>query len=1146
MFLLVEAPTNTSTESRLNLVEVDPVDGRVIREVETDIPFEFSYDLTYVGNKLYAVDNFNDVMHELAIDGQLIRTVPLGRFSFEGGYLPIDFYGTAVIGESVLGVRGNSQGLQIVRLNEATGDFEFVSPVSFTPTFADPIGQDGIPYELFTSVGVNVDGNSIELLEAFGSRRVIIDPATGNATVDENPGFTWFQASDSVGQETFQLMQSNQIDVFNDDGQYVRSLQTPDAANAYGLAVGEFRDNATSVVVSPGQIVAGVNHSAQDVSATISGTVTTFPTGQEATVYLDLNQNGSLDPGEPSTTTDVDGDYIFESVVPGDYTLRQVAPAEQVVQTNTDDVARLYTLSFIDGVSSISELDPLSGQILYSFVAPGPNTTAGMASYQGRLFLAREASLYEINPDDGETISTIQIPFGRYGGVAIVDSIAYLHDLDNGLLQRYDLNSKRMLTPFDLYQLNSQYFPQTGGLSESADGASLLITVSDQTFRIDPETGIFIEELPSVRSGRAMAGAAGQWFEPGEFNSDAPEKTISVRDNDGFLMREIPVNIPGFIDAMAAETIEPSSHRVQLFGGETKADFDFLNLSADGTITGTQFVDTNANGVLDLGEIPIEGATVFVDLNSNQLLDAGEPQTTSAADGTYTLANIPLGSQVIRSILPEGYSVSESYEASDRLFLAANDPFASTFVDRLRILEINPVDGSVVRDVETDIQLNSFSTFNLQYDLTFAGNRFYAVDNANDLIHELTLDGQTVQTSPLGPSNGFGGHLPIEHLGTAVIDESVLGIQGNSESLQITRLNRVTGEFEFMLPVSLTPSSLGQFGQYSFSIDLNTSVGVSADGTSIELLEEFGVRRITIDPATGNATIDENPNDTWLGAGDSVGQETFYLQQEEFIEVFDDAGNLIRTLQTPNRLTAFAVAAGAFRDNGQSVVVEPGQIYDGINHVAEDVSATISGNVLTYPAGQTATLYLDLNDNGSLDAGEPSTVSDVDGDYVFERVLPGNYALRQVEPADQIVEAITGDVARLFTLSYPENVGTISEIDPVSGETLNSFAAPGPPVVAGMASHQGRLFLAALDSLYEIDANTGETISIVAIPFSTYEGLAIIDSIAYLHDTDRRILRRYNVDTKQTSSFFGSLWPKPGICPTIPVDLVNQQTVTAC
>ena len=49
------------------------------------------------------------------------------------------------------------------------------------------------------------------------------------------------------------------------------------------------------------------------------------------------------------------------------------------------------------------------------------------------------------------------------------------------------------------------------------------------------------------------------------------------------------------------------------------------------------------------------------------------------------------------------------------------------------------------------------------------------------------------------------------------------------------------------------------------------------------------------------------------------------------------------------------------------------------------------------------TIYLDLNDNGVLDAGEPSAVTAADGTYVIGtvNVANGSYKLREVVPVGQ-------------------------------------------------------------------------------------------------------------------------------------------------
>jgi hypothetical protein len=50
-------------------------------------------------------------------------------------------------------------------------------------------------------------------------------------------------------------------------------------------------------------------------------------------VFLDLNNDGVLDPGDPSTTTDANGNYTFSGLTPGTYTVRQVLPGGVLLST---------------------------------------------------------------------------------------------------------------------------------------------------------------------------------------------------------------------------------------------------------------------------------------------------------------------------------------------------------------------------------------------------------------------------------------------------------------------------------------------------------------------------------------------------------------------------------------------------------------------------------------------------------------------------------------------------------------------------------------------------------------------------------------------------------------------------------------------
>ena len=74
-----------------------------------------------------------------------------------------------------------------------------------------------------------------------------------------------------------------------------------------------------------------------------------------------------------------------------------------------------------------------------------------------------------------------------------------------------------------------------------------------------------------------------------------------------------------------------------------------------GTVTGTVYLDNNGNATLDAGDAGYSGgATVFVDANRNGVLDPGEVSVKTATDGTFALAGVPVGSDPIRVVVPNG------------------------------------------------------------------------------------------------------------------------------------------------------------------------------------------------------------------------------------------------------------------------------------------------------------------------------------------------------------------------------------------------------------------------------------------------------------------------------------------------------------
>jgi hypothetical protein len=113
-----------------------------------------------------------------------------------------------------------------------------------------------------------------------------------------------------------------------------------------------------------------------------------------------------------------------------------------------------------------------------------------------------------------------------------------------------------------------------------------------------------------------------------------------------------------------------------------------------GTITGKAFVDLNANGALDAGEPGLSGVTVYIDGNNNGSPDPGEFSTVTAADGSYSFANLIPGTYHVRQVVPAGYAQTARINAD--VTLGANQNFTGVlFGDAM----LGSISGTQFEDV---------------------------------------------------------------------------------------------------------------------------------------------------------------------------------------------------------------------------------------------------------------------------------------------------------------------------------------------------------------------------------------------------------------------------------------------------------------
>ncbi len=113
---------------------------------------------------------------------------------------------------------------------------------------------------------------------------------------------------------------------------WIGSIAFPNGFGGTGdlaLLPGSTTTSFYTVTLAAGQTSTGNNFTDQPLPGSITGTVTRSTDNEPLagwTVFLDQNHDGKLDPGDPTATTNPQGDYAFTGLAPGNYTVAEVPP----------------------------------------------------------------------------------------------------------------------------------------------------------------------------------------------------------------------------------------------------------------------------------------------------------------------------------------------------------------------------------------------------------------------------------------------------------------------------------------------------------------------------------------------------------------------------------------------------------------------------------------------------------------------------------------------------------------------------------------------------------------------------------------------------------------------------------------------------
>jgi len=400
------------------------------------------------------------------------------------------------------------------------------------------------------------------------------------------------------------------------------------------------------------------------------------------TVYVDLNNSGGFDSGEPITLTDANGNYRFANLNPGSYTVRHLIPNDAVLSYPTAAASQFnIDLHFADDIPEMIregirqaadrwqkiivgdlpdegsiddvQIDVVSGPLADTILATGgPDQfrTGSNLPYHGVITWA-DASLNE------STSRAVDIALHEIAHVLGFGTMWQSEGLLDTQIGAPVYTGQAALAMYQFaVDANAKGVPVEPDPGDTATGehwASSWAAVNDEVFDVmaahlsQSQIGRFIS---TVTVG-AMADL-GYQVNYSQAELDWP----STKDKYPALRPDAPVGEDG------------RSYTVNVAAGETQSGLSFgVNEGPasfpwgpkpviTGNLSGSAFIDANGNGRRDRGEKNLV-CTLFFDADKDGVLDSNEPRIKIKL-GSYRVTGIPVGTWKLGVILPKGLKLA--------------------------------------------------------------------------------------------------------------------------------------------------------------------------------------------------------------------------------------------------------------------------------------------------------------------------------------------------------------------------------------------------------------------------------------------------------------------------------------------------------
>ena len=996
---------------------------------------------------------------------------------------------------------------------------------------------------------------------------------------------------------------TNGLVVFNDlpAGNYtVREIQQP----------GFIQTTPTEIAVN---LTQGEDESVNIGNALDNGSITVFKFNDENlngvfdgnetplsgfNIYLDLNNNDILDAGDLSAFTGTNGLVVFDDLPAGNYTVREIQQPG-FIQTTPTEIAVNLTQGEDESVNIGNALDngsitvfkfndenlngvfdgnetPLSGFNIYLDLNNNDILDAGdLSAFTGTNGLV----VFDDLPAGNYTVREIQQPgFIQTTPTEIAVNLVQGEDesvnignaLDNGSITVFKFNDENLngvfdgnetpLSGFNIYlDLNNNDILDAGDLS-AFTGTNGLVVFNDlpagnYTVREIQQPG-FIQTTPteiavnlvqgedeSVNIGNALDNGSITVFKFNDENLngvfDGNETPLSgfniyldLNNNDildagdlsaftgtnglvvfndlpagNYTVREIQQ--PGFIQTT------PTEIAVNLVQGEDES-VNIGNALDNGSITVFKFNDENLNGVFDGNETPLSGFNIYLDLNNNDILDAGDLSAFTGTNGLVVFNDLPAGNYTVREIQQPGFIQTTPTEIAVNLTQGEDES-----VNIGNALD----NGSITVFKFNDENLNGvfdgnetpLSGFNIYLDLNnndildagdlsaFTGTNGLVVFNdlpaGNYTVREIQQPG-FIQTTPTEIAvNLTQGEDESVNIGNALDNGSITVFKFNDENLNGVFDGNETPLSGFNIYLDLNNNDILDAGDLSAFTGTNGLVvfnDLPAGNYTVREIQQPGFIQTTPTEIAVNLTQGEDESVNIGNALDNGSITVFKFNDENLNGVFDgnetplsgfniyldlnnndilDAGDLsaftgtnglvvfndlpagnytVREIQQPGFIQTTPTEIAVNLTQGEDESVNIGNALDNGSITVfkfndENLNGVFDGNETPLSGFN---IYLDLNNNDILDAGDLSAFTGTNGLVVFNDLPAGNYTVREIQqpgfiqttPTEIVVNLAQGanQTVNVGNFQEPQLGGIIGEkFEDIDGDGIRDFGEPG-------------------------------------------------------------------------------------------------------